>query len=152
MFNISTQGQYVVMEKDMHSFAQGVIRYTLSIYKKPGAFFVVLKGDLGAGKTSFSKKVGQILGVTDSITSPTFVIQKKYSTTHPVFTELVHIDAYRLEEEKELLQLNFEETLNQPNTLVLLEWPEKVPEIATKANLTLEFKVSTEDSRTITIL
>lgn len=152
MFTISTQGIYEVTEKDMHSFAEGVIDYVSTLYKKPGAFFVALKGDLGAGKTSFSKKVGEILGVTESITSPTFVIQKTYTTTHPVYTKLVHIDAYRLEEEKELLQLNFEETLTEPNTLVLLEWPEKVPEIATKADLTLEFKVSTEDSRTITIL
>jgi tRNA threonylcarbamoyladenosine biosynthesis protein TsaE len=152
MFTVSTGGQYEVMEKDMYSFAQSVIEYVSTKYNTSGAFFVALKGDLGAGKTSFSKKAGEVLGVTDSITSPTFVIQKIYTTAHPVFTKLVHIDAYRLEEEKELLQLNFEETLRQLNTLVLLEWPEKVPEIAKKADLTLEFKVLNENSRTITIL
>jgi tRNA threonylcarbamoyladenosine biosynthesis protein TsaE len=73
------------------------------------ALIVGLYGNLGAGKTSFTQAVARALGVTDIVNSPTFVIEKIYDTKHTHFIRLVHIDAYRLEDAKELQNLNFEE-------------------------------------------
>ncbi len=97
-----------------------------------GASIIALRGDLGAGKTTFVQGVAAALGV-DAITSPTFVIQKSYAITQTniqtSFQKLVHIDAYRLESTQELLQLGFAELANEMSTLIFIEWPERVPGI-----------------------
>ncbi len=93
-----------------------------------GATLVVLKGDLGAGKTAFVKEVARALGVSDHVTSPTFVIQKRYPLSGKVFESLVHIDAYRMESAHELDVLGWGELLAEPKTLVMVEWPERVAE------------------------
>ncbi|MEX0932407.1 MAG: tRNA (adenosine(37)-N6)-threonylcarbamoyltransferase complex ATPase subunit type 1 TsaE [Parcubacteria group bacterium] len=97
-----------------------------SVERGERAVVVALKGDLGAGKTSFSQAVGQILGVKENMHSPTFVIQKVYKIDWKGFTKLIHIDAYRLEKESELLHLGWEEIIKEPENLVLIEWPENV--------------------------
>lgn len=93
------------------------------------ATIVGLYGNLGAGKTTFSQSVGKALGIKETMTSPTFVIEKIYETTHPNFKRLVHIDAYRLESGAELQVLNFEELVSNKNNLILIEWPENVKSI-----------------------
>ena len=94
-----------------------------------GALVVGLYGNLGAGKTAFTQAVAAELGVKETVTSPTFVIEKIYETTHPRFARLIHIDAYRLESAAELQVLNFEELVSNKNNLILIEWPENVKEI-----------------------
>ena len=61
------------------------------------ALVVGLYGNLGAGKTAFTQAVARELGIQEIVTSPTFVIEKIYPTSHPHFARLIHIDAYRLE-------------------------------------------------------
>ena len=63
---------------------------------KSGASILALYGDLGAGKTTFTQTLGEILGIKEDITSPTFVIMKRYQTANESFRSLIHIDAYRL--------------------------------------------------------
>lgn len=115
-----------------------------------GAQVLTLAGDLGAGKTTFTKILAAELGVTETVTSPTFVIMKTYTTTNPQFTELVHIDAYRLDDETELSVLGWEALLRTPNTLILLEWPSRVPGLLPDNHYTLTFE-STHDTRDITL-
>lgn len=98
------------------------------------ALVLVLKGDLGAGKTAFTKCVGKILCVEEEITSPTFTIEKRYNI--PVlnnescgFKTLIHIDAFRLESGNEILNIDFTETLKNPQNLICFEWPEMVSDI-----------------------
>ena len=87
---------------------------------------VALKGDLGSGKTSFVQGVARALGITEHVTSPTFVLEKLYDINgDPNFSRLVHIDAYRLESEEDLRALRFSE-LSEDKNLVFVEWPEKV--------------------------
>ena len=93
------------------------------------AIVVGLSGNLGAGKTAFTKAVAEELGVTDVVTSPTFVIEKIYKTKDVVFSTFVHADAYRLDSGEDLKKLGFLEILKDPETLVFIEWPEKVAEI-----------------------
>jgi tRNA threonylcarbamoyladenosine biosynthesis protein TsaE len=91
-----------------------------------GATVVGLTGELGAGKTTLVQALARQLGITEHITSPTFVIAKTYTTTHQQFKKLVHIDAYRLESTKELEPIRFSEMLGDSDTLIVIEWPEKI--------------------------
>lgn len=90
------------------------------------ATVVGLSGNLGAGKTAFTKCVAKILGVEDTVTSPTFVIEKIYELQNQKFTHLIHIDAYRLESGEELLNLGWQRIVSDPKNLILIEWPEMV--------------------------
>jgi tRNA threonylcarbamoyladenosine biosynthesis protein TsaE len=77
-------------------------------------------------KTTLVKAIAKELGITETITSPTFVIAKYYDTKDARFTKLIHIDAYRIEDPKELEVLGWDSIKKEPNTLVVIEWPEKV--------------------------
>ncbi len=101
------------------------------------ATVVGLSGHLGAGKTAFVKAIAKILGVVETVTSPTFVIMKAYSREvkpnedEPFFAgtpwaRLIHIDAYRLERPQELEVLDFERLVADPRNLIMIEWPENV--------------------------
>jgi len=122
--------------------------------KSDKAVSIGLFGDLGSGKTTFTQAVGKILGVSEVMTSPTFVIEKRYaipqSTIYNLqFTNLIHIDAYRLDSDSEILNLNFQEDLNNPDNLILIEWPERV-EGAMPANIIkINFKFISEFEREI---
>ena len=96
---------------------------------KDQAIVVGLYGNLGAGKTAFTKCLAKELGINIPVTSPTFVIQKIYETNHPFLKRLIHIDAYRLKNGRELQELNFEEIVNNKNNIVVIEWPENVKDI-----------------------
>jgi tRNA threonylcarbamoyladenosine biosynthesis protein TsaE len=86
---------------------------------RPGDL-VILSGDLGAGKTTFVQGMGAGLGVTDQVTSPTFVIARVYPT--PTGVDLVHVDAYRLGSTLELDDLDLDSDLETAITVV--EWGE----------------------------
>ncbi|MEI6042145.1 MAG: tRNA (adenosine(37)-N6)-threonylcarbamoyltransferase complex ATPase subunit type 1 TsaE [bacterium] len=101
---------------------------------KKEATVIILKGDLGAGKTAFTKCVGEIIGIKEEITSPTFAIEKRYNITNKSedfggIENLIHIDAFRLESGKEILAIDFERELKNPKNLICFEWPEMVSDI-----------------------
>jgi tRNA threonylcarbamoyladenosine biosynthesis protein TsaE len=101
------------------------------------ATIVGLYGELGSGKTSFTQGVALALGISETVVSPTFVIEKIYELTRPTeglgsnqnFSHLIHIDAYRLEKSSELLHLGWQEIIADPKNLILIEWPERVADI-----------------------
>jgi len=99
-----------------------------------GALVFGLSGDLGAGKTAFTQAVARYLGVKEKVNSPTFVLMKKYilpkSKTH---THMFHLDAYRLKDERELLQLGWKEIINNKTHIVFIEWPELVKKAIPKS-------------------
>ncbi len=90
------------------------------------ATLVTLSGELGAGKTSFTQGIATALGAEESVTSPTFVLEKIYDLRNQSFSRLIHIDAYRLEGETSLTPLGFMDSYNDPKALIVLEWPELV--------------------------
>ena len=96
----------------------------LCIFKS--ACIVCLFGDLGTGKTTFTKSVAKKLGVKKMVSSPTFLIMKKYNITGKNFKRIFHFDAYRLKDENELLNLGWKEIITDPFNLIFIEWPENV--------------------------
>ena len=94
--------------------------------KESSATVVGLYGDLGAGKTFFTQVIAKNLGLKEDVVSPTFVIEKKYILTNQKFANLIHIDAYRIEDSDELLSLRWREIISDPRNLILIEWPERV--------------------------
>ena len=115
------------------------------------AVVIGLYGDLGSGKTSFTQGIAKSLGVGETVTSPTFVIEKIYELVEKKFTHLIHIDAYRLDKSEELQHLGWQEVISDPNNLVLIEWPEIVEEIMPN-HVKISFKtLEKEDSREIEI-
>jgi tRNA threonylcarbamoyladenosine biosynthesis protein TsaE len=103
--------------------------FVATLAPRTSATIVALHGDLGAGKTTFTQSVAKALGVTETVTSPTFVIEKIYKLDHKNFSHLIHIDAYRLESGKELETLGWNEIAEDPKNVIFIEWPEKVADI-----------------------
>lgn len=99
-----------------------------SLKKGESATILALSGDLGAGKTTLTQSIAKDLGVTENVISPTFVIMKRYKIQDSRFAHLIHIDAYRLNSSTELERLGWAEILADPKNLILIEWPERVPE------------------------
>lgn len=119
--------------------------------KSAGAVVLALKGDLGAGKTTFTQILGRTLGVTEQITSPTFTIMKTYAVAHEQFDTLVHIDAYRIESETEIAPLKITEILTTPRTLVCIEWPEQIPSIIPTNAIHVDISIKDDESRLVNL-
>lgn len=120
-----------------------------------GATLVTLSGELGAGKTAFTKAVAKELGIEGIVNSPTFVLEKIYQLPREhggetaTFARLVHIDAYRLESGRELASIGFEELMQDAENLVMLEWPEKVQEALPQSAVQISIIAHPDGSRTI---
>lgn len=113
------------------------------------ATVVALQGELGAGKTTFTQEAGKILGIEENMHSPTFVIMKVYKIDFKGLKKFIHIDAYRLEKEAELLHLGWEELLKGKENLIFIEWPEKVSGLIPSDAKKIYFKHVDENSREI---
>jgi len=112
------------------------------------AKLITLSGDLGAGKTTLTQLLGKELGVSTDITSPTYVIEQRYDIKHPLFKTLVHIDAYRLEQEDDALKIGLEQTLSESTNLVIIEWPEKIADFLENYKK-VEISIALEDEKRI---
>lgn len=120
---------------------------------KPGnqAAVVALQGELGASKTAFAQEIGKLLGVAENMHSPTFVIEKIYQISFQNFKRLIHIDAYRLEKDSELLYLGWNEIVKESENLILIEWPENVAGIIPADAKKISFKFINDTTREIEI-
>ena len=125
----------------------------------PPRSLVRLEGELGAGKTVFTKAVAKALGVEEVVNSPTFVLEKIYPVrklgdsrsngASLQFKQLVHIDAYRLEAGSDLAPLGFDELMQDANNLILLEWPEKVSDALPVPAVKISLVAHSNNSRSI---
>jgi len=103
---------------------------------------------LGAGKTLFVKEIGKLLGIEQDIISPTFILERIYKPKKS-FEAVHHIDVYRLADSSETNPLRLDETFKKDNTLVLIEWGEKIKDILPKPHLELKIEVKEGDTRLI---
>lgn len=113
---------------------------------------VLLEGELGAGKTTFVQGVAEALGVTQRVTSPTFTLMNVYDTHHHAIRQLVHIDLYRLSGAADTVELDIPLWLSRPDALVVVEWPERAPELWTTPLGTIQFSLGeTVSQRTLVV-
>ena len=108
---------------------------------KKGALIIGLEGDLGGGKTTFLQGFAKGLGIKEKILSPTFVIIKKFRIQNSEFRiqSLYHIDCYRIENPKEILDLGFKEIISNSKNIVTIEWAERIQKILPKETIILKF-------------
>jgi tRNA threonylcarbamoyladenosine biosynthesis protein TsaE len=136
--------------EDLQVFAEQFL-HEISQADFTGATVVGISGDLGAGKTTFVQTLAKFLGVQDVVTSPTFTIMKGYETADTApFNTLIHMDAYRIEDQEELRPLRLAEIFEQPKTLVCVEWAERIFEALPPNTHFLSFAMPDAESRQIT--
>ncbi len=112
---------------------------------------IALTGELGAGKTALTKACARILGVTEHVTSPTFVIMKSYETPKSDrFATLTHMDAYRIDDGDELRVLGFAELLTDPSRLMVIEWPERIKEHVPVTAISVSITIGQGGERIVT--
>lgn len=119
---------------------------------------MALSGDLGSGKTTFVQGLAKELGVKGKITSPTFVLMKQYTVIQNaefrmqnVSLKLIHIDCYRMKSVEDALGIGITDYLGQPDSICVIEWPEKIKKILPKNTIWIKFKHINESSRRISI-
>lgn len=148
-------GTIARMEKvaqTLEEFNAEAARFALVLVPKgAGATLVTLSGELGAGKTAFTKAVANALGVDEVVNSPTFVLEKIYRLESEAskFRRFVHIDAYRLEKGSDLAPLGFDELMQDAGNLILLEWPEKVADALPSPAVKISISARSDGTRTI---
>lgn len=107
---------------------------------------ICLYGDLGSGKTVFSKGFAQALGIDEPVTSPTFNIIKEYTSGE---MPLYHMDVYRLDGKVDDLGL---EDYFHKNGIVIIEWADTIKDYLPSERLDIKFKIIDEDSRTLVFI
>jgi tRNA threonylcarbamoyladenosine biosynthesis protein TsaE len=110
-----------------------------------------MHGDLGSGKTTFVKMVAKEFGIENTVTSPTFVIEKIYKLENQDFDNLIHIDAYRLKSGEELKTLGWEEVSKNPKNIIFIEWPDNVKDVLPDDKQEMYFKFIDENTREIEV-
>lgn len=125
----------------------------LAWYKTSGLtnLIITLKGDLGAGKTAFTKKLGEYLGVEEVIISPTFNIMKQYQLETDDFDSLVHIDAYRLENSNEAKPLKLAELIKTPRVVFCIEWPDILADLIPERAVKLKIEIKDNSEREVEV-
>ncbi len=111
---------------------------------------VVLRGELGAGKTTLVKGWMAALGAgsEEDVTSPTFTLVHEYAGPR---VKVYHLDLYRLETERELVTLGLDEMAAEPGALVLVEWGEKFPSVLERADAEVRITPLEGDERSLEV-
>ena len=136
----------------MENIYEEFIKKLKSITNKDKATVVYLQGDLGSGKTTFTKNLCKQLDLNIDITSPTFTILKSYEFPIENFKKLIHIDAYRLESYKDLQKIRIEEYLEDKENLIFIEWPIIIENDEIKPDIVIRFDyVEDMDMRSVKI-
>ncbi len=140
--------------EELHIFAEEFLHKLVALPVKNSATFVALSGELGSGKTAFTKEVANLLGITETITSPTFILEKIYpipvgSLVEGRFTTLIHIDAYRLEKPEEIKALDLDALVANTKNLIFFEWPERAGTLLPVDGIKLSFEYVNESVRSV---
>ncbi len=116
-----------------------------------GGEIILLNGDLGAGKTTFTKFVLETLGVKDDVTSPTFTIMHEYKTKK---FNIYHFDMYRLSSGAEACEFGMDEYLysGDKRNIVFVEWAENIKDILNGKFIKINIKLLDDNKREIEII
>jgi len=115
-----------------------------------------LQGDLGAGKTCFLQGFAKGLDIKQKITSPSFVILKKFKIDNQLskihYQYFYHIDCYRIQKPEEIMDLGFKRMLSDNANIIAIEWPERITKILPKQIIKIKFEFINKNTRKIIIL
>ena len=136
-----TTHSYLETEEFAQNFAKEV---------NPGDV-IALYGELGSGKTTFTKGLAKGLGITDRVTSPTFVLMKDYDLPSSDNSKLHHLDLYRLDSSDEIKSLDLNELVSQAANIFVIEWAQKANQEELKNAIKIRFNIIDENTREITI-
>jgi len=103
---------------------------------------ILLKGDLGSGKTRFVKGLAEALNIEKEVSSPTYNLINEYPGKIPLF----HMDLYRLDKEEDLLNIGFEEYLYREG-IIVIEWPGLAFDLLPEDFLLINFEIISEQKR-----
>lgn len=141
---------FIIAEKDLQEMARRVTD-TLAVHSNQKAKVLFLEGDLGAGKTTFTKELAGVLGIgKDEVHSPTFILKKEYKAEHPFFEKLIHIDAYRFDDPQEAKVLKLDRDIEDEKTLMVIEWPSKLGGMVDE-DMTITFSVLDDTTREVVV-
>lgn len=131
---------------------EGVRLVGLLMNKKPekNARIIALEGHLGSGKTTFIQGLAEGLGVRENVLSPTFLILKQFFLKSGKYKNLYHIDAYRLKNPEEIVELGFKDLINDPENIIVIEWADKIRKILPKNAIWIKFENLEGNKRKIT--
>ena len=108
-----------------------------------GRTVVLLRGEMGAGKTTLISRIAAYLGAEDTVTSPTFALVNQYEGSE---CRIYHFDFYRIEEIEEVFDLGYEEYFYSGD-LCLVEWPEKIEPLLPDDAMTVRITVGEDEHR-----
>lgn len=117
--------------EEIQNIVEEFVSFLLTNTVANKATVVGFSGNLGAGKTTFTKELLKRLGFEGNVVSPTFVLRRDYLPDVSLvklggINNIIHIDAYRLEKPEQIYQVISKEELADKNNFVIIEWPEKV--------------------------
>jgi tRNA threonylcarbamoyladenosine biosynthesis protein TsaE len=125
--------------KQLRGFAAAAAKaFGAFLTQNPTVTAVLFEGEMGAGKTTFIKAVCRELGVSETVSSPTFSIVNEYRTG--AGQRIYHFDFYRINDEQEALNLGFYDYLDSGN-LCLIEWPAKIQNLLPENYVWLKLQV-----------
>ncbi|MBA3046890.1 tRNA (adenosine(37)-N6)-threonylcarbamoyltransferase complex ATPase subunit type 1 TsaE [Patescibacteria group bacterium] len=118
-----------------------------------GGEIIGLTGNLGAGKTIFTKGLAAGLGIKQTVNSPTFVLMKVYQIRNQKseIKNLIHIDAYRIKHEQDIIAIGAQEYFARPDSVTIIEWADKIKKILPKKTRFVNIKNKGGDKRIINI-
>lgn len=115
------------------------------------AFIIALEGNLGSGKTTYIQGLAMGLGIEENVLSPTFVILKEFSIAVSGFKKFYHIDAYRLKNSQELIELGFKDLIKNSENIIVIEWADRIKRLLPKKVIWVTFKNFKGNKRKIQI-
>ncbi|MEK7198113.1 MAG: tRNA (adenosine(37)-N6)-threonylcarbamoyltransferase complex ATPase subunit type 1 TsaE [Patescibacteria group bacterium] len=113
------------------------------------ALVVALEGNLGSGKTTFIQGLASGLGVKEKVLSPTFLILKQFPIALKNYKNFYHIDAYRLKNSAEILELGFKDLIKNPENIIIIEWADRIKKLLLKNIFWIKFDNLGGDRRKI---
>lgn len=140
----------MVMDYVSHSDkeTQALAGKVLDQVRQAGVNVIAMYGDLGAGKTTLVQGLAQALGVSRTVSSPTFILVREYQLKSG-WDRLYHVDLYRLGSAEEIKSIDLTEWWQDPKNLVVIEWAEKVEAGLPKPRLEVKMKYRDEQTREV---
>jgi tRNA threonylcarbamoyladenosine biosynthesis protein TsaE len=135
---------------DTQAIAAKLAQKLLASMPGKAATVVALRGELGAGKTTFTQGFAKALNIKEQPKSPTFNLMKEYPIPNTPY-RLWHLDCYRLQNHKDLASLDMPRIWNDQNAIVFIEWPERIGNGLPRNHIEIHLEHASKEARAITI-